>query len=61
MDYITQFQTYAIQTKWNNKALMVQYRQELKAEVQNIIILIEDPKDIKKLIKQAIKVDNRIY
>ena len=30
-------------------------------EIQNIIILMEDPKDIKKLIKQAIKVNNRIY
>ena len=30
-------------------------------EVQNIIILIEDFKDIKELIKQVIKVDNRIY
>ena len=26
-----------------------------------MIILIEDPKGIKELIKQAIKVDNRIY
>ena len=26
-----------------------------------MIILMEDPKDIKELIKQAIKVDNRIY
>ena len=26
-----------------------------------MIILIKDLKDIKKLIKQAIKVDNRIY
>ena len=50
-----------IQTEWNNKVLIVQYRQGLKAEVQNIIILIEDPNNIKKLIKQAIKVDNRIY
>ena len=40
---------------------MVQYKQGLKAEVQNVIILIEDPKDIKELIKQVIKVDNQIY
>ena len=40
---------------------MAWYRQGLKAEVQNIIISMEDPKDIKELIKQAIKVDNRIY
>ena len=61
MDYTIQFQTYATQTEQNNKVLMVQYRQGLKAEVQNIIILIKDPKDIKELIKQIIKIDNRIY
>ena len=33
MDYTIQFQTYAIQTEWNNKALIVQYRQRLKTEV----------------------------
>ena len=51
IDYTIQFQTYTIQIEWNDKALMVQYRQGLKAEVQNIIILIEDPKDIRELIK----------
>ena len=61
MDYTTQFQTYATQIEWNNKALIAWYRQRLKAEVQNIIILIENPKDIRELIKQIIKVDNRIY
>ena len=61
MDYTIQFQTYVTQTEWNNKVLIVWYRQGLKAEVQNIIISIKDPKDIKKLIKQAIKVNNRIY
>ena len=29
--------------------------------MENAIILIKDLKDIRKLIKQAIKVDNRIY
>ena len=29
--------------------------------MQNIIISIKDFKDIKELIKQAIKIDNRIY
>ena len=51
IDYTTQFQTYTIQTKWNNKALMAQYRQGLKAKVQNIIILMEDFNDIRELIK----------
>ena len=30
---------------------MVWYKQELKAEVQNVIILIEDLKDMRELIK----------
>ena len=37
------------------------YRQRLKPKVQNVIISIKDSKDIKELIKQVIKVDNRIY
>ena len=61
MDYTTQFQTYATQTEWNNKVLIIWYRQGLKAKVQNMMILMEDSKDIRELIKQAIKVDNRIY
>ena len=40
---------------------MAWYRQGLKTEVQNIIILMEDLKDIRELIKQTIKIDNRIY
>ena len=40
---------------------MAQYRQGLKAKVQNVIILIEDLKDIRELIKSAIKIDNKIY
>ena len=30
-------------------------------EIQNVIISIKDPKDIRELIKQIIKVNNRIY
>ena len=40
---------------------MVWYRQGLKAEIQNTIILMENFKDIRELIKQVIKVDNKIY
>ena len=40
---------------------MAWYRQRLKAEIQNAMILIEDFKDIKELIKQAIKINNKIY
>ena len=40
--YTTQFQTLIIQVKWNNRALIAQYKQGLKAKVQDAIILIED-------------------
>ena len=40
---------------------MAWYKQRLKAEIQNIIILMEDPNSIKDLIKQTIKINNRIY
>ena len=50
MEYTTQFQMYAIRTNWNQKALMALYQKGLKAEVQDIIILIEDANNIKELI-----------
>ena len=40
---------------------MAWYRQGLKTEVQNVIISMEDPKNIRELIKQIIKVNNKIY
>ena len=50
-----------IQVKWNNKALMVQYKQGLKAKVQDAIILIEDVEILRELINQVIKINNQIY
>ena len=41
--------------------LIAWYRQRLKVKIQNIIISIKDLKDIKELIKQVIKIDNKIY
>ena len=40
---------------------MALYWKGLKAEVQDIIILIEDADSIKELINQVVKVDNQIY
>ena len=59
--YIIQFQIFATQVKWNNKALMAQYKQGLKAKVQDVIILIEDAETLRELIDQLIKINNRIY
>ena len=40
---------------------MAKYYQELKLKVQDVLILIKDTKDIISLIKQAIKINNRIF
>ena len=40
---------------------MAQYKKGLKAKVLNMLILVEDPKDIRDLIDKVIKINNRIY
>ena len=40
---------------------MAKYCRGLKSKVQNILILMEDAEDITSLIKQTIKIDNRIF
>ena len=52
---------WATRTSWNKEALMVKYHQGLKPKVQDMLILMENVKDIKTLINQAIKIDYRIY
>jgi len=61
IEYTTQFQTLATQVEWNDRALMAQYKDGLKAKVQDAIILMEDADTLRDLIDQAIRIDNRIY
>jgi len=60
-DYTTMFQTYAIQTEWNQDALMARYKQGLKSRVQDALIYMQDAENIRDLINQAVKIDNRLY
>ena len=61
MAYSTEFQIQATCTNQNKEALMAKYCQGLKLKVQDALILIKDTKDMTSLIKQAIKIDNRIF
>ena len=40
---------------------MAQYKKGLKSKVLNVLMLVEDPNDIKDLIDKVVKIDNRIY
>ena len=40
---------------------MAQYKKGLKSKVLNALVLIEDPKNIQKLIDKVVKIDNKIY
>ena len=61
MMYTTKFQLLSVQVDWNKKALMAQYKKGLKLKVLNILVMVEDPKDIKDLINKIVKINNRIY
>ena len=61
MVYLTEFQIQATRTNQNKKALIVKYCYGLKLKVQDALILIKDADSIIDLIKQAIKIDNRIF
>ena len=40
---------------------MAKYKRGLKLKVQDALILMENTKNIRELIKQAIKINNQIY
>ena len=52
---------WVIYTNWNKKALIVKYHQKLKLKVQDALILIKGTNSIIDLIKQVIKINNRIF
>ena len=61
MDYTITFQQLAAIVDWNDKALIVRYQKGLKAKVQDALILKNNLNNLRELINQAIKIDNRIY
>ena len=59
--YTTEFQALSVQVDWNKKGLMAQYKKGLKSKVLDILVLMEDPKNIQELINKVVKINNRIY
>ena len=40
---------------------MAQYKKRLKLRVLDILVLVEDPEDIRDLINKIVKINNQIY
>ena len=40
---------------------MAQYKKGLKLKVLNVLVMVEDPEDIKDLIDKIVRINNRIY
>ena len=59
--YITEFQALSVQINWSEKGLMLQYKKGLKSKVLDVLVLVEDPKNMWELINKVVKINNRIY
>ena len=59
--YTTEFQALLVQVNWSEKGLIFQYKKGLKLKVLDVLVLIEDPKNMWELINKIVKIDNRIY
>jgi len=61
MVYTTEFQSLSVQVKWNEKALMAQYKKGLKSKVLDTLVMVEDPENMRDLINKVVKINNKIY
>ncbi len=59
--YLISFQHIAMNTKWDNAALINQFYQELRKKVKNKIIRIDKLNDLQKMIFRMMIIDNRQY
>jgi hypothetical protein len=61
LDYTNKFTTLAADTKWNDAAMISQYRLGLKTTVQDIMANQEEPDTFAEFSQLAIDIDNRQY
>jgi hypothetical protein len=61
LDYTNRFTTLAADTKWNDAAMISQYRLGLKTTVQDIMANQEEPDTFAEFSQLAIDIDNRQY
>ncbi len=59
--YSISFQHIAMNTKWDDAALISQFYQELREKVKNEIVRIDKLANLQKMIFRAVIIDNRQY
>ena len=60
-DFAARFQQYSQLTKWDDAALMVMFRRELKDNVKDELMRYGEVNSLDSLIKAAIELDDRLY
>jgi hypothetical protein len=61
LDYTNKFVNLAADTKWNDAAMISQYRLGLKENVQETMATLEEPETFSAFSQLAIDIDNRHY
>ncbi|KAI7818578.1 hypothetical protein BC939DRAFT_506429 [Gamsiella multidivaricata] len=61
MDYTNKFVELASETDWNDAAKISQYRLGLKDAVQDMLALVDEPKEFSEFTAKAINIDKRQY
>lgn len=59
--YLADFRRYSVLVKWNDEAKMSQFYKGLKETIKDEIARGDRPKDLEKMIEQAIKIDTRLF
>ena len=59
--YASEFRLLACDLSWDNAALIDQFRHGLQDEVKDLLLTMEDPKDLNEAISQAVRCDNRLF
>lgn len=61
LSYTSKFRRIAVESGFNEEALMDSYYRGLSEEVKDVLSMGEDPKDLDDLISKASKIDNKLY
>jgi hypothetical protein len=60
-NYASKFQQIISHLDWDEDAYIAWFEEGLKPDIQEKLIWMDRPKTLSKMIKQAVKIDNKLY